>query len=74
MCFRHEGEGENDSVGRKTVFCGPKKNYDAERKFLGFFIKGLTVVRASIAKSFNLAGEGHCNSGRFPMELPYYFN
>jgi hypothetical protein len=29
-------------------------------------------VRPSIAESFSLFGEGHCNGGRFPVELPKY--
>jgi hypothetical protein len=34
-----------------------EKKYDVERKFVNFFIKGVRVVRASIAESFSLAGD-----------------
>ena len=47
-----------------------QKNYDAERRLIEFFIKGLRVKRVSVAKSFGLAGERHCKRGIFPVELP----
>ncbi len=52
------------------VFCGPKTTMMPSESSWDFFIKGIRLVRTSIAKSFSLAGEGHCNCGRFPVELP----
>ena len=57
-------------MSAKRVFYGPK-NYDAERRLIEFFIKGLRVRRVSVAKSFGLAGERHCKRGIFPVEVAH---
>ncbi len=38
-----------------------------------YFIKGLRLVRPSIAESFSSVGEGDRKRGRFPVELSSYF-
>ena len=57
-------------VGQKVIFCGSKKTMMPSESPQDFFIKGLRVVRPSIAESFSFAGEGHRKRGRFPVELP----
>jgi len=44
-------------MGEKMVYCGPKKTMMPIESSYNFFIKGLRVVRASIDKSFSLAGD-----------------
>jgi hypothetical protein len=47
-----------------------EKGYDAERKLVNFFAKGVRVVRASVAENRSLTDEGDCKCGRFRVELP----
>ena len=57
-------------IGQKVVFCGTQKFMMLSDISSDFFIKGLRLVRPSIAESFSSAAEGHRNGGRFPVELP----
>ena len=49
--------------------CGSKETMMLIKSLSDFFIKGLRIVRASLAISYSLVGEDRCKGGRFPVEL-----
>ena len=58
------------SIAKIIGFCSSKKNMMPMRWTVDFFIIDLRVVRPSTGESFSSAARGHCNGGRFPVELP----
>jgi hypothetical protein len=51
------------------------EKHDADEMDPRYFTIDIRVLRPSTGESFSLAGEGHCNGGRFLMELPtFQFN
>ena len=57
-------------IGQKVIYYGLKKTMMSSESAYDFFTKGLRVLRSPIAESFSLAARGHCNGGRFLVELP----